>query len=255
MAATLHRQVTCPVLFHALIDDASSGVDLGDAIGSGAGVSLQGRRAEVATLPVVLGQDRQLADDQRQLPGVGGGELEAHRVIVQGGHTLDVGVVGPVEGVTLLGEQFEAEDDVSGRQGLAVVEACLGAQVELDPLPTGVQSDTFGQQAVEREGLVGVALEQGVVDARNPGGGGATNDKGVGGVEAAPHGGLGQAAPLGRLGVDVGKVREACGECRLTVERKSVHGGDSVTVRRRGLRVGCGLCAGLRSEEAEQAEK
>jgi hypothetical protein len=101
--------------------------------------------------------------------------------------------------VALGGQRLEAEDDVLGRDGAAVVEAGLGPQVELDRAAVVRDADRLGEQAVLRERLVERGDQEGLeqeVDAR---GGRALQDEGVEAVVAA-DGREGEAPPLGASG-------------------------------------------------------
>src|SRR5262245_41590414 len=67
-------QIPRPPVRHSLIDDGAAGVDLFDAIGARTQRDLERGLGKIArltvgahSLPIMLGQDRKLADDQRQL--------------------------------------------------------------------------------------------------------------------------------------------------------------------------------------------
>ena len=185
VSADVDRYLATPVVVDALVDDAAARIDLGDPIGAGADQRIAGHRLEVAITPVMLGQDRHLAQDQRQFTAFAVTEVEVHGVAVDGGDAVDIAVVGAVEGLPLGGQRLEAEYHVLGVHGFAVMEARFGAQVELDPAPFGVQADTLGQEPIHGEGLSRVRFEQGVVDLCKARGWRATNNKGIGRIEAA----------------------------------------------------------------------
>src|SRR5260221_11455494 len=96
----------------------------------------------------MLGQDRQLAEDLREL-AVGTvleGELD-----LEWRQRLHLGDAGPIERVlriALGAQDIEAEDDIVGGHGLAVLPTRLGPEVESDPALVLWQVDGLGEKSV-----------------------------------------------------------------------------------------------------------
>jgi len=112
----------------------------------------------------VARQYLQLADDQRQLAVVGMLEVEAYLVRPLDNHRADIRIVLAVHRVTFFDEDVEAELDILGGQRLAVIEACLRAQVETHETVVRVALDALGQQAVLGKRLIGRMEGQRVVE-------------------------------------------------------------------------------------------
>ncbi|MNO98318.1 hypothetical protein D3C76_900630 [compost metagenome] len=206
--AAVHRQVVAPVVLDPLVADRATGVDLGDAVGTAAQRRLHVGLAEIAAGPPVLGQDRQLAEDQRQLAVAGVPEVEAHAQPVLGDHLVDVRVVVAVHRVALAHQGFEGEHHVLGGHRRAVVEARLRPEVEAHEPVLRVLFDLLRQQAVFGERLVQRVEGQGVVDQVDLRRRVALGNEGVEAVEAAEVG-QPQGSALRRVGVDVIEVLEA----------------------------------------------
>ena len=158
----------------------------------------------------MLGQYRQLAENQRQFAVVGVLELEQHLQRVFGDHFGDVGVVLAVQRGAVLDQGVEREHHVVGAHRMAVMEARFGAQVEAHPAVVRGLFDLAGNQAVFGERFILALAHQGVVDNADVLGRHAFVDERVEAVEAA-EAGLAEGAPLGRIRVDVVEVLEVGG--------------------------------------------
>ncbi len=169
----------------------------------------------------MLGQDRELADDQRQLVILVGLEVEHHSERTFGDHALDVGVILAEVGPALVPESLERPDDVLGGDGLAVMETRLRPQLEGDPHAVLRNLDGLCQQPVGHAGLVGRWTQQGVVDPADLGGGCAAHDESVEAVEAAEAGEHDLAA-LGRVRVHIREIFEVGRQAWLSEQRDAV---------------------------------
>src|SRR3546814_3533786 len=85
---------------------------------------------------------------------------------------------------TLAHQGFEGEHHILGLYRLAVMEACLWAQVEAHPAVVRSLFYLFCQQAVDGEGFVQAVGGEGVVDQTDIVGCNALVDEGVERVEA-----------------------------------------------------------------------
>ncbi|MNC30105.1 hypothetical protein D3C75_783790 [compost metagenome] len=158
----------------------------------------------------MLGQDRKLAENQRQFAIVVVFEPEQYPQRVFGDHFLHVAIVATVERGAAFHQGLEAEHHVVGTHRMAIMEACFGAQVETHPAVVRGLFDLAGHQAVLGERLVLALAHQGVVDAADVLGRHALVDERVEAVEAA-EAGLTEGATLGCVRVDVGEVLEVGG--------------------------------------------
>ena len=206
-APAIDRQVLAPPVLDPLDHDVAAGLEVDDAVGAAAERRLQGGLLEVALLglPVVLRQDRHLADDQRQLPVAGLGERELDPPLAELLRARDAAVVESVEGMSLGLERLERPDHVVHGDRLAVVPARLGSQVEDHPGTILRPFDGLGDEAVFGERFVAAMGQQ-----RLHGPAGARVALGNVRVEAVEGAALGQSdrAALGRLRVDVVEVGE-----------------------------------------------
>ncbi|MNZ14100.1 hypothetical protein D3C78_310170 [compost metagenome] len=208
--AAVDRQVLGPVVLDPLVAHRAPGLDLGDLVRAAAQRDFQVAAVELAVFVPVLGQYRQLAENQRQLAVVLVLEGEQHRQRVFGDHFGDVGIVLAVQRRAVLDQGIEGEHHIFGAHRVAVVEACLGAQVEAHPAVVRGLFDLAGHQTVLGERLVLALAHQGVVDAADVLGRHALVDERVEAVEAA-EAGLTEGATLGCVRVDVGEVLEVGG--------------------------------------------
>ncbi len=205
--AAIDRKVLAPIVLDPLIADRASGFHLGDPVGAAAQGGLQVTRVEVAISPPVLGQHRQLAEDQRQFTVVRVLELEQHLERVFGDDFGDVVVIAAEHRCAVLGQGLEAEDHVFGAYRMAVVEPGFGTQVETHPGIVRGFLDFFGEQAVFGEGFVEALLGQGVVDQADVISRHAFADERVEAVEAAKAT-LAEYPALGRVRVHIVEVLE-----------------------------------------------
>ncbi len=143
----------------------------------------------------------------------------------------DLGVVGLVVGPALVAQDLHREDHVVDGDRRAVGEFGLGVEGELDPGAVGRRLHRLGDQAVEREGLVGAALQQRLEDqpaehrigqaARR--GEAALDDERIEAVEGADDA-VGDLAALGRIRIGVGQVVEVRRQGRIADHGDAVHG-------------------------------
>ena len=111
------------------------------------------------------------------------------------------------------------EDDIVDGDWRPIGELRIRVQRELDIAPIGRRLDALGDQPVEREGLVIGAREQTLLDiVAYAVGRRALDDQRIETVVRALHGEDG-AAPLGRIWIGIGKMREAGG-----LEGLAMHG-------------------------------
>ena len=130
----------------------------------------------------------------------------------------------------LLGEDLVGEEHVLGRHRLAVRPFGIRVEIECRLPAIGPDVDDFGQQPIEREGLVGVALHQRLedqiaedrVDHAARGGAQALDDERVEVVEAADHA-IGDAAALRGVRIDVGEMREVGRQRRFALHGDGMH--------------------------------
>ncbi len=178
----------------------------------------------------MLGQHRQLTDDQGQLTIALLPEGEAHLARAHLLYLSDIGVVAAIEGVALFFQGVEGPDDILHLNGVAIMKAGLWAQGVGHPGAVLGGLDGLGHQAVDGEGLVIGAYGEGIEQAGDAGGGHALENEGVEVVEGAN---LGQAhlASLGGLGVGIVKMAKVRG-----VLHRSMHGQSMA-----GLRGGAGI--------------
>ena len=101
----------------------------------------------VGAFPPVLRQDRQLADDLRQFAVARAVEGEGHFALAGFLRLHHMAVIGAELRAVLL-EGVEREDDVFGRDRLAVVPARVGAQPIGDRRKIVRMADRFGQQTI-----------------------------------------------------------------------------------------------------------
>ncbi len=210
--AAIDRQVAAPIVGIAGQRDAGAGLDRGDAIG--AGTDRAGHRGflEGRGIDRVPRQHRHQAEDQRQFAVVGAAEIEPHRERIERFGLCDLGIILAVIGTALVAQQRPGKQHVLGRDRLAVGEARLGIEMEGDIASRVVGLDAFGQQAVEREGLVIAARHQ-AFDHEAPDllDGEAADDQGIEAVEGAEHA-PDQPAALRRIGIGVGHMGEVGGQ-------------------------------------------
>ncbi len=231
-------QILGPPVLDALVGNAAAGIHLLDAVGSRAQRNLERRLGKIARLavgagglPEMLGQDRQLADDHRQLAVAL--DVEDERDLIVAG-LLGLGHVLVVEGEVRrrLLDGVEREDHVLGRDRLAVMEARLRTQLEGRGAEVVGKGDPFGEQAIGRRRLVGAALHQLVVEQAQADRRIAPHRKGIERVEG-PKRPLPHAAALRRVGIDPVEMSEALVVGRLADQRERVVLGEIVR-RRRG---------------------
>ncbi len=117
---------------------------------------------------------------------------------------------------TLAHQGFEGEHHILGLYRLAVMEACLRAQVEAHPAVVRSLFYLFRQQAVDGEGFVQAVGGEGVVDQTDIVGCNALVDEGVERVEAAETS-LSQRPTLGSVWVGIFEMLEIGRVLRLLV--------------------------------------
>ncbi len=158
------------------------------------------------------GQNRQLAEDQGQLPVVGVTKVKANPLRILHRHLADVGVVAAVERVTLGGQQLKGKADILGGDRFAILEAGFLAQVEDDVTAVLRGFDGLGNQSVGGKWLIVGGHGQGVVQIGADAGGGDTADyKRIEGVIAIGDHRQAQHPTFWRVRVDVVEVAEAGG--------------------------------------------
>ncbi|MNP09081.1 hypothetical protein D3C76_1011720 [compost metagenome] len=155
----------------------------------------------------MLGQHRQLSEDQRQFAVVAVLELEEHRERIFGDHVGDVAVITAVHRRAILDQGLEAENHVFGAYRMAVMEARFGPQVETHPIVVRRFFDLAGDQAIFRERFIQALPGQGVVDQVDVVSRHALADERVEAVETAEPG-LAEFPALGCVRVDVIEVFE-----------------------------------------------
>ena len=104
----------------------------------------------------MLGQDRKLAEDERQLAVCRLWiKIEAHGSLRHLFDTRHIGIVLAVKRVALGFKRLQAPDDVGDRDGLAVMPAGALAQGKRNPGAIFRHGDALRQQAIFGKGLVG----------------------------------------------------------------------------------------------------
>ena len=232
------RDRGAPAVRDAFVGDVAVRLEGLDAVRAAAEGGFEGGGSEIARLPVVLGQDRDLADDQGQLTvRLIGTEGELHPPLPELLHGRDALVVELEGRVPLLQHGVEGEDDIVGGDRGAIVPARRGAQVEADPGTVRRDVHGFGQPPIGGEGLVGSVRQQRVIEQLQPVGGIAAQDEAVERV-VAPAGAEAHRAPLGRVRLDILKVGDVG-----RVLQVAVHGHTVPMVER--------ACRGFGTPEAE----
>ena len=195
----------------------SGRVDALDLVGAGAERNFERRFAEIARLavgafgfPIVLGQDRELAEDVGQLAVALHVEREGHLVLAGLLAFDDVLVVAGVLRMRLL-QRLETEDDVLGRDGRAVVEARLGSEAEGRRAVVGRIGYPFGDKAILGRFLVGTARHERVVDHAGAGGRDALDRVGIERVEGPPRQSAVSVPPFGASGLTQSKFLKSAG--------------------------------------------
>ncbi len=175
----------------------------------------------------MLRQHRHLPEDHRQFAIASVLEIEAHPPRAFRCHFLHIGVVGAVLRGTLAHKGFEGEHHILGLYRLAVMEACLRAQVEAHPAVVRSLFYLFRQQAVDSEGFVQAVGGEGVVDQTDIVGCNALVDEGVERVEAAETS-LSQRPTLGSVWVGIFEMLEIGRVLRLLVIQRQGMAGSGV---------------------------
>ena len=138
-----------------------------------------------------------------------------------------------VERLAVLLQHLEREPHILGRQRVAVREAGAGIEVEGDGAPVLRHLDRAGDQAVERERLVGRAHHQALEHvARHHVRRDAEDDQGVEAVEGALEGERDSSA-LRRLRIGIGQVLETGREGRLAMHRDAMPQRSRLRLQRR----------------------
>ncbi len=222
-AAAVYGQVTAPVVGIAHEADRAAGVDLAHLVGARTKRRLESGILVGVGVDRVLGKHRHQPEDERDLAVAGRVEGEADDPVRQTLRLRDLGEIGAVVGATLGLEQLEREQHVVGRDRLAVGEVCLGVEMEGDRRAVFGNLDAFGHEPVEREGLVEAARHETLDgEVANAVGGDTLDDEWVEVVER-PVGAEDETPAFGRVGIDVGEMREARRLLGLAVEGNGVH--------------------------------
>ena len=131
--SALDCQIMAPVVGHTLLLDIASCLEAFDTVRPTAKRWVQRSAGEVTVLPVMVWQDGQLSNDQRQLPVARFFKGKAHAVFGQCFCFFYCLIVKPVARTASFDQGRKRPGDVRGGDRLAVVPARLGAQVEDDP--------------------------------------------------------------------------------------------------------------------------
>ena len=138
-------EVATPVVGHALERNRPAGLDRRDAVSAAAERWFEGGGFEIAAFPVVLRQDLDLPDDQRQLAVHGVAEVEPDGARPRLRDAGDVRIVVTIERMTLRRQGLGGPDHVVHRHRPAVVPARLLAQSERHPRSIRRHVDGFDQ--------------------------------------------------------------------------------------------------------------
>ena len=166
----------------------------------------------------MFGQDGELTHDHRQLAIVLHVEIEGDLVLPRRfgpRHVLVVEAHARIGGLVHL----EAVDDVLGRDRLAVMPACLVAELEGDRGVVGRIGGPFGDQAVGGGRLVQTVGHQVLIDEAEPARRLALVEHRIEAIEAADIGHAHDAA-FRRVGIDEVEMGEARGIFRLADQRQ-----------------------------------
>jgi hypothetical protein len=174
------------------------------------------------------GQYRHQGEDQRQFTVRRTAEIEPHRERIEHFGPCDLGIILAMIGTSLVAQQSPGEQHVVGEYGLAIRETSFGIEAEGDVTPGIIRLDGFGQQAIQREGLVNAtrhkALKHEPSFERKPPDllhGDAPDNEGVEAIESSEHA-FHQPAALRRIGIGVGHMGEIGRQGRRTVHRDRV---------------------------------
>ena len=165
-------------------------------------------------------EHRHHRENQRQFAVVGAGEIEPHGRVVGRLDAFDQRVGGALRGKPLRLEQVEGEDDVGGGDLAAVGKMSGRVDMKGDEIARIVGLDRPRDEAVKRERLVGRTHHQRLIDVADEALRGRQSLDVVR-IEAVERAEIGEveAPALGRVGVDVGQMREVRPE-----RRGAVHG-------------------------------
>ena len=161
----------------------------------------------------MLGQDRHQAEDQRQFAVAGVAEIEPHRERVGRFGLCDLGIILAMVGTALVAQQGPGKQHVLGAHRLPVRETRQRIEMEGDVTPGVVGFHAFGQQAIQREGLV-IAPRHQAFDHEAPLDaypdllhGDAPDDQRIEAVEGSEKA-LHQPAAFRRIGIGIGHMAE-----------------------------------------------
>ena len=153
--AAPHRQRIGPVAFHPLEGDALAQVHAVHHIGTAGDGTLVRHGVEGLALPPATREHRQILGQNQVQLGVGALEEEAQQPVVHHLQPLHVPEILPKERMPLGAHQrLERMAHVLGQHRRAIVEACLGPQLEHHRQTVLGQDHVLGQQPVNRKGLV-----------------------------------------------------------------------------------------------------
>ena len=153
--AAPHRQRIGPVAFHPLEGDALAEVHAVHHIGTAGDGALVRHGVEGLALPPATREHRQILGQNQVQLGVGALEEEAQQPVVHHLQALHVPEILPKERMPLGAHQrLERMAHVLGQHRRAIVETCLGPQLEHHRQTVLGQDHVLGQQPVNRKGLV-----------------------------------------------------------------------------------------------------
>ena len=160
--ATIDRQVAAPIVVDPHIFDRLSGRHVADLVRTRAERWRQKRGLERVRFIVGFGDDGKFGDGQDRAVGLLAIEFQAHGGGVDDfcrfeTHQRKLHVV-----VALLLIRLEGVGDIGGSQRGPIVEPRLGSELEFECVPIVRNGHRFGQQTVERIGLVQRSHHQGV---------------------------------------------------------------------------------------------
>ncbi len=196
-------------------------------------------------------QHRHHRENQRQFAIVGAGEIEPHGQIVGRLDAPDQSVGGALRGEPFRLEQVEGEDDVGRGDLLAVGKMGGRVDVKGDAIARVVGLDRLRDEAVKREGLVGRAHHQRLIDIADK----ALRRRqslDVVRIEAVEGAEIGEreAPALRRVGIGVGQMREVRPE-----RRGAVHGDRMGRRRLVGPRRPAGEAAATRAARKRRIDR
>ena len=216
------RKILGPKIRVPAKDNARSRLHLGDDIGAGAELRLEGRAREFRRIRGVARQNGKEREAERCLAIERATQIEGHGARADDPHAAHLRRNGTEEGTPLGFQQLEAERNVFGGDGHRVGKASFRRKLECHEVAFGAELDAAGEQPIQAERLIMRPEHQTLEnEARHRVRSIAADDQRVQAIERALHT-EDEPPAASRRGVGVGKMSKAFGEGRLTMHGNRV---------------------------------